>query len=64
MKRASASALAGLAGLSLVFAGCAREADPKTYEIPRETAATFRIVDCPSPRPAPATAVVCPVANK
>ena len=59
-----ASALLGLVCLPLVFVGCARDADPKTYAIPRATAAEFKIVVCPAQRAEPATAVACPETNK
>ena len=59
-----ALALVGLVCLPLLFDGCARDADPKTYEIPRATAAEFKTVVCPSQRAEPATAVACPATSK
>ena len=58
-----ASASVGLVCLPLIIAGCARDPDPRTYEVPSAAAAEFRTVVCPRQRLAPATAVVCPDTN-
>ena len=46
--------------LPIIFTGCARPTDPKTYGIPIATAAGIKTTACPSKQAEPAKAVACP----